>query len=153
MTADVATDLLRGLAEDLDERGIAVWSGEGSPVSSTGGLPGVSLRQLPPQPAFIVTLADYGQELNARLTDQGISVNVRIRSDAGPSKASLIAQQITNAWHALGRYRFGIGTDHELRITDVQWQSETAIGPDASGRHERSVNFLVLFNRPGTTRE
>jgi hypothetical protein len=153
MTTDVATDLLLGLAEDLDERAIAVWSGESAPVVSTGGLPGVSLRQLPPQPTFIVTLADYGQALNAKLTDQTISVNVRIRSDAGPSKASLIAQQITNAWHALGHYRFGIGTDHELRVTDVQWQSEVALGPDQGGRHERSVNFLVLFNRPGTNRE
>jgi hypothetical protein len=153
MTADVTTDLLIGMAEDLDERGIAVWSGEGSAVTSTGGLPGVALRQLAPQPAFIVCLTDYGQAMNAKLTDQSTSVNVRIRSDAGPGKASLIAQQITNAWHALGRYRFGIGTPHELRVTDVQWQSETALGPDTTGRHERSVNFLVLLNRPGTTRE
>lgn len=153
MTADVMTDLLIGMAEDLEARGVANWAGEGAPVVVSGGLPGLTLRQLPPQPAFVVCLADYGQALNAKLTDQTTSVNVRIRSDAGPSRASLIAQQITDAWHALGRYRFGIGTDHELRITDVQWQSETALGPDTNGRHERSINFLVLFNRPGTTRE
>jgi hypothetical protein len=153
MTADVTTDLLKGMAEDLDQRAIAIWSGEGAAAVSTGGLPGVTLRQLPPAPTFIVVLADYGQSMNARLSDQTVSVNVRIRSDAGPSRASLIAQQITNAWHALGHFRFGIGTDHELRVTDVQWQSEAAIGPDTGGRHERSVNFLVLLNRPGTTRE
>lgn len=153
MTADTHTDLLLGLAEDLEARGIANWAGEGAAAVASGGLPGVTLRQLPPQPAFVVCLVDYDASMNARLTDSGINVNVRIRSDAGPSKASLIAGQITNAWHALGHYRFGIGTDHELRITDVQWQSETALGPDTNGRHERSVNFLVLLNRPNTTRE
>lgn len=153
MTADVTTDLLIGMAEDLDARAIAEWSGESAAAVSSGGRPGVTLRQLAPAPALQVCLADYGQAMNAKLTDQTISVNVRIRSDAGPSKASLIAQQITNAWHALGHYRFGIGTDHELRVVDVQWQSEAALGPDTSGRHERSMNFLVLLNRPGTTRE
>jgi hypothetical protein len=153
MTADVTTDLLLGMAEDLEARAIGNWAGEGAAVVASGGLPGIALRQLPTAPAFVVCLADYGQDMNARLTDQTTSVNVRIRSDAGPSRASLIAQQITNAWHALGHFRFGIGTDHELRVTDVQWQSEVALGPDTNGRHERSVNFLVLFNRPGTTRE
>lgn len=153
MTADVTTDLLTGMAEDLDQRGIVNWLGPDTPAASMGAVPGLTLRQLPPQPALIVCLADYGQALNAKLTDQTTSVNVRIRSDAGPNRASLIAQQITDAWHALGRYRFGIGTDHELRVTDVQWQSEAALGPDTTGRHERSVNFLVLFNRPGTIRE
>jgi hypothetical protein len=153
VTADVATDLLIGMAEDLHERGIVNWAGEGSAAVASGGLPGLTLRQLPPQPAFIVCLADYGGTRNARLTDSTIQLNVRIRSDAGPSRASLLAEQITNAWHALGHFRFGIGTDHELRVTDVQWQSEAPLGPDTSGRHERSLNFLVLLNRPGTTRE
>lgn len=153
MTADTATDLLTGVAEHLHDSGIVNWTGEVAPAASTGGLPALTLRQLAPTPVFMVTLFDYRVSANARLTDSVIGLNVRIRSDAGPSRASLIGGQIFLALHALGHFRFGIGTDRELRVTDVQWQSESQLGPDTSGRHERSANYYVLLNQPLTTRE
>lgn len=153
MTADTATDLLTGIAEHLHDSGVVNWAGPGVAAATAGALPGLALRQLPPQPAFVVCLFDYRVSAHARLSDATIGVNVRVRSDAGPSKASLVSQQIFLALHAIGRFRFGIGTDHELAVTDVQYQSETQLGPDSGGRHERSTNFYVLLNLPGTTRE
>lgn len=153
MTTDTPTDLLVGLAEHLGASGVGVWGGLNGAVQSVGGLPGIALFQIPSAPALVIALNTYRVDANARITDSIIGVNVRVRSDTGPARASSIAQQVFLALHALGRYRLGAATDHELRITDVQWRSEASIGPDGAGRHERSANYYVLLNEPGTTRE
>jgi hypothetical protein len=153
VTADTPTDLLTGVAELLHAAGVGNWAGDSAPVVSAGGLPGIVLRQLPSQPAFVLCMFDYRVGADARLTDSMIGINVRVRSDTGPSRASMVLQQVFLQLHALGRYRLGAGTDHELRVTDIQWQSESPIGPDTSGRHERSANYYALLNQPGTTRE
>lgn len=149
MSADTGTDLLAGLAQHLHTAGIVNWAGLAGVAAAAGGLPAITLRQLPSEPSFCVTLFDYRVAASARLTDSVIGVNVRVRSDAGPGKASLVANQIFLAWHALGRVTLSTG----LMLTDLQHQSETQLGPDSNGRHERSSNFYALLNQPLTTRE
>jgi hypothetical protein len=149
MSADTGTDLLAGLAQHLHNAGIVNWAGLSGVAVATGELPAITLRQLPSEPAFCVTLFDYRVTANARLTDSVLGVNVRVRSDVGPSKASLMANQIFLAWHALGRVTLSTG----LILTDLQHQSEAQLGPDGNGRHERSSNFYALLNQPLTTRE
>lgn len=153
MTADTPTDLLVGIAKLLHDAGVVNWAGLEASAAAAGGLPALTLRQLPQAPSFVVTLFEYGVTASARLTDRVLGVNIRVRSDAGPSKASLVAQQIFLELHARGRTVLNAGTDRELRITDLQHQSESQLGPDGNGRHERSVNYYALLNQPGTTRE
>jgi hypothetical protein len=149
MTADTPTDLLVGIAQLLHDAGVVNWTGVAGVAATAGGLPACTLRQLPSDPVFVVTLFEYAVTANARLTDLVQGVNFRIRSDAGPGRASLVSNQIFLALHAIGRRTLSTG----LGITDLQRQSEAQLGPDGNGRHERSVNYYALLNQPSTSRD
>lgn len=154
MTADTPTDLLVGIAEELHAAGVGLWGGLNTVVTSSPTLPAIVLRQLPSEPAFVLALYHYRVSADAKLTDSIIGVNFRARSGTkNPGPASVALEGVFLRLHALGRFRFGIGTDHELRITDMYWQSEADLGPDTNGRPERSANYYVQLNQPGTTRE
>lgn len=154
MTADTPTDLCVGIAEELAAAGVGLWAGAGAVAVSSPVLPAIVLRQLPGAPAYALALYPYRVSADVKLTDSLIGVNFRVRSGStNPGPASLTLEAVFLRLHALGRFRFGIGTDHELRITDMYWQSETDLGPDTNGRPERSANYYVQLNQPGTTRE
>lgn len=154
MTADTPTDLLVGIAEELHAAGVGLWGGLTGVAASSPTLPAIVLRQLPSEPAYVLALFHYRLAADAKLTDTLIGVSVRARSGTkNPGPASVALEGVFLRMHALGRFRFGIGTDHELRITDMYWQSEADLGPDGNGRPERSANYYVQLNQPGTTRE
>jgi hypothetical protein len=154
MTADTPTDLLVGIAEELHAAGIGLWGGLTGAISASPTLPAIVLRQLPSEPSFVLALYHYRLAADAKLTDSLIGVNFRVRSGTkNPGPASFVLESVFLKLHALGRFRFGIGTDHELRITDMYWQSEADLGPDTNGRPERSANYYVQLNQPNTQRE
>jgi hypothetical protein len=154
MTADTMTDLLVGIAEQMAAAGVGTWNGLDGVAAEAGGLPAIVLRELPSSPDFVIALYEYRLGADARLSDTLIGVNFRVRSGTrSPTPAAAAAGRIFLALHALGRFRLAPGSDHELRITDMYWQSEADIGPDGNGRPERSINYYVQVNQPGTTRE
>lgn len=154
MTADTPTDLLVGIAEQLHAAGAGIWNGLAGLAAEASGLPAIVLRELPSSPGFVLALYHYRVSADARLTDSIIGVNFRARSGSkNPGPASLTLERVFLSLHALGRFRLGPGTDHELRVTDMYWQSEADLGPDSNGRPERSANYYVQLNQPGTARE
>lgn len=154
MTADTPTDLCIGIAEELAAAGVGLWGGLNAVATASPTLPAIVLRQLPSEPAYALAIYPYRVSADAKLTDSVIGINFRARSGStAPGPASVALEGVFLRLHALGRFRFGIGTDHELRITDMYWQSETDLGPDGNGRPERSANYYVQLNQPGTTRE
>jgi hypothetical protein len=154
MTTDTPTDLLVGIAEELHAAGVGLWGGLTGVAASNGVLPAIVLRQLPSEPAYVLCLSHYRLTADAKLTDTLIGINARARSGTkNPGPASLAIEAMFLRLHGLGRFRFGIGTDHELRVTDMYWASEADLGPDSNGRPERSANFYVQLNQPNTTRE
>lgn len=144
--ADPQTLLLSGLAQVLAEAGVGNWSPGAVPASEA--LPLIVLRALPERPERVISLTDYGQVLDGRLTDATISVNVRLRGTRSPGDVAEMAWGVASAWHALGRRLLPSGID----VVDVQWSSEAQLGPDGAGRHERSVNYTVRWNVPGQPR-
>jgi hypothetical protein len=145
MSDDFATDLLTGLAELLATAGVGHWSPTG--VVTATDLPTIALRQTPDRPDQVITLSDYTAVASPRLSDSETAVNFRIRGTRSPNACSSIAEKIWRALHALGRTTLGTAPD-EVMVGDVQYRSAVQVGPDANGRHVRSVNYVVLHNRP-----
>lgn len=145
MSDDKVHDLLVGVAEMLDGFAIGEWSPTAAPVAGSQ-TPLIVLRAFPPQPERIISITDYGNVADARTTEFETLINIRIRGDRASATASGISARIFEALHALGRYTLGTAPN-QVKITDIQWRSETSLGPDSIGRTERSLNYAVLWNR------
>jgi hypothetical protein len=140
MSADPITDALTGLAELLAAWDAGRWNGIG-----TG--PAVFLRVVPQEPEECITLNSYQLAADARLSDTLTGINVRIRAGRNPNVVHGFAAAVYSTFHALGYHTLGTAPN-QIKITDLYWQSEALIGPDANGRHVLSVNYYLQFNRP-----
>ncbi len=146
MSDDALTDLLVGVAELLDAQGAGDWSGLDGPAPTSALATAITLRQTPIAPDRSITLTDYAVSASARLTDTITGLNVRCRGDRSPSSASAVAGKVYLALQALGRATLGTAPNQVI-VSDIYWQSEAQVGPDANGRSVRSVNYYVRWNR------
>jgi hypothetical protein len=128
--------LLAGVGQALGAAGVGAWS----PSSVPAGAWPISIDTTPPTAAMSITLAEYSLGADPKLSDRLVGLNVRVRGDRTPATARDKAADIYGVLQGLRTLPNG------QRITQIFWQSEAQIGPDANGRHERSINFYVQMN-------
>lgn len=135
MTSPISLMLL-GVAQALGDAGVGAWSPSAVP---SGAWP-IIIDTTPPTVATSITLTEYGLGASPRLSDRVIGLNVRVRGDRAPATVRDKAADIFAILQ--GRRTLPNGQ----RITQVFWQSEVQLGPDANGRHEMSINYYVQMN-------
>lgn len=140
-------NLLTGVAELLDTDGVGTWSPSAAYAAADTA---ISLINLPQAPDKVVCLADYRVTADPALTDSVIGLQVRIRGDRDPRTVMNLSEAVYDCLHGLTHAQLGTAPNR-VQVVRIAWQSESTLGPDANGRHERSINFYVMVNRPDPT--
>ncbi len=136
---------LRGLAEHLAANGIGTWRPDGP---YTAGETGIAIRSIPPAPDRIITLASYPVSTGpTNLADFTVGVQFRIRGTGNPDTSEDIASALFELLDSSGRQTWGTAPN-EVVIVDAWQQSYGALGNDAQGRWEASVNYYIQAMRP-----
>lgn len=98
-----------------------------------------------PDRALAVTVYDRSENPDPNLPDLVLAVQVRARGRVtDPLECDDLAEDARLALHQVHRVTWG-----DLRIERIYWFSGGHIGPDESGRQERSDNYRMVLQRPG----
>lgn len=140
------TDLLDGLAADLDDAGIATYD-PGGPYTD-GDPPVVTIGGTPPHPDRAAALMAYPVDDDYKLSDSVVAVQVRTRGTIDPRTVERLADDVFDRWHGV------MATDYGGVYVVAMWrQSGAQLGRDDSGRWERSDNYYLTIHRSSTHRE
>lgn len=136
-------NLLAGVAELLAAAGAGVWQPDGSAYAD--GDTALVVGALPQGPARAVALSLYPVTDHPVLNDVVVGLQARIRgAAAGDTRpTSDTADDLYQALHGLRNLRVG-GID----VVQITRQSGAQLGPDASGRDERTENYYIQAARP-----
>ena len=135
----LTSDLLIGLATDLNTQGLATYDG------GVGG--NVFFKELPASPDRAVALTAYASSDEAAENLSMIRVQFWFR---GVTDDTLDCDDMADAVFAWlqglqGRTYGTVHLTHALRVSTVQ------LGMDAQRRNERSDNYSVFVNTPSTS--
>lgn len=131
------TDLLYGLAVDLDELEVGVWR-PGAPYTATER--GIVLNDLPEDPDEVVSLSHYADaEVGTYRRDVEsvvtfVQIRLRVRSNADGRD---LQDLIRDRYH---RRRLALGPTGAIVVTGRQ-QSRGPLGPDQNSRWLFTQNF------------
>jgi hypothetical protein len=139
------TDLLRGLAQFLNDQGIGVvYKPDGGYVA---GDTGVFFKGLPTSPNRVVAISAYGATDEAKIALSHLRVQFWFRGNPDDSlDVDDLGDAVFQAMQGLEHQTFG--TAHvvqALRVSSVQ------LGIDGSKRSERTDNYALDVNVPTTT--
>lgn len=141
-------DLLTGLAHLLHVAGVGNFTPT-EPATESGGLPAITLINLPPGPDRVICLTDYPLQADPALTEVTIGIQVRVRGTRDPLVASGIRDAAYDALHGISGLTLSTG----LHLVHMYWVSESPIGPDELDRYERTINYYVNANRAAGRQE
>lgn len=131
------SDLLNGIASDLDAQGIAN-------LDPTAG--NVFFKELPPAPDNAVALTAYSSTDEPKVAASSVRVQFWFRGDVDNSLSCDDTADATFEFFQ-GREDFTYGSVHvvqALRISSIQ------LGADPQRRHERSDNYQFDLDLPLT---
>lgn len=138
------TDLLTGLAVYLDAQGVATWRPDGS--AYTAGETGIVIRDIPEQPARLITLASYPLEHLRGMQDLLIGVQIRVRGlPRSPGDCDDLADRVFEELDSIGHTTWG-----GVEIVDCNRQSHASLGADGQHRWSASHNYYVDAMRATT---
>lgn len=139
----VESDVLTGLAQLLNDLGLATYKPAGGYLSTDVA---VVFGELPTAPDTAVGLTLYGSTDEVKENLSHLRVQVWTRGAANNSLgASAIASPIFDALQ--GREGFDLGSVHVIQMYRT---SMMPMGVDASKRYERSDNYVLDVNTPLT---
>lgn len=139
------SDLLTGIAIDLDAAGIGVYRPSGA---YQPGEIAIVIRAIPQAPDQLITLATYAVDNGLRgMADHTTGVQMRIRGTDDPDVADGIADQIFDRYDSSGRL-----TLNGIPVVDMWRQSYTPLGQDGNRRWELSHNYYIEAMRPTANR-
>jgi hypothetical protein len=134
------TDLLGGLAQLLEDAGIAQWQTTGAYGS---GQPPIFVGVQPESPDDCFTITATGAT-DTVLGDEELRVQLRARGGIGDTLAPLrMLDQARDVWHMIRGQ--SVGGIHVARLLRV---SMGPLGTDANQRTEYTSNYLVYATRP-----
>lgn len=138
-----SNDLASGIAQLLEDDGIAVWSPTGT---YTADQLGIYLETVPETKDRLITLSLY--DVSEPIAgDSIIGLQVRIRLPGqDPRPINDLDDSIKTALN--GR----AFTANGIRVSLCQWQSGTTLGPDNSKRRNKSANYHLTVLRPSPHR-
>lgn len=146
MNAPSDAQVLRALAQHLEDQGLAVYADVYPP--SEGALPAVTFGRLPSAPILAVALNRYNTDARADSANPTIRVQLRYRA-----KKYLTVEQIADdTWKAI-RFNESPDLTSEPRLWPggVRVQSCVRVisapsEPDANGNWERADSFEMILN-------
>ncbi|HLS39219.1 MAG TPA: minor capsid protein [Ornithinicoccus sp.] len=134
------TDLLRGVAELLEDAGVGVYD-ETGPLPAEGT--GIVLGRLPDGPDRALGLTTY-PVADDYSTDSITGVQARMRAGTAPLDVLDLSDAVFDVLHNRRRW------DARGVRVEISWRnSEAWIGQDASGRMERTANYYFRTVRSG----
>lgn len=136
MTSPISA-MLTGVAQLLDAAGVGSWNAS---AVAAGAWP-IAIATTPPNADQAITLTDYTLAADPKLSDRLVGLQLRFRGGTAPA---VVRDRAELAYAALQGFRGALPNGQ--RVVQIFWQSETQIGPDANGRHVRSVNYYVQMN-------
>lgn len=135
----ITSDLLTGLAEDLNAQGLATYTG------GAGG--NVFFKALPTSPDRAVAITAYASQDDATMNLSTIRAQFYFRGD--PNDATDVDDLADAVFLWLqglqGRDYGSVYLTHALRVSTIQ------MGIDDSKRSERSDNYVLTCNLPQTS--
>lgn len=139
------SDLLVGVAQQLDADGVAVWNPSGVYADNEIGIVIGPPSQKPPS---LVALTVYNSADDPATSDSTVFLQVRTRApDDDPRKADDLDDGVFNALQGLR------ATINGVRLVYGKRNSSAPIGIDGSGRQERTSNYELMVHRPSPHRE
>ena len=136
-------DLVTGVAELLDAAGAGVWNPTGIyDVDDTAIVVGPTIPQTPDR---IVCLTPYPVEDTPGLPEVVIAIQVRCRGTTVPRTAEDQADAVYDVLHGASGLTLG-----GVPVAQMWRQSSAPLGPDTSGRAERSDNYYLRAARSAT---
>lgn len=137
-----STDLLAGVAQMLDDAGIATYNETGV---YTAGQVGVFFSVMPDQPDRCVVLEDYGvsDQIEQAMSTRGIQF--RVRGDADPFPVKQMRDAIFVLFHNATRFALG-----SVYVDQMYQHSSIALGRDQANRWIESLNFYADLDLPAT---
>lgn len=144
--AGFTTDLLTGLAVELQAAGIGSWDEAGIYADSETG---IVLGNVPQSPPRIITLSAYGVSDHPTLSDSVVGVQVRCRWEGeDPRPVDDLADRVYNHLH--GKVAMELTTG--VVIIQCLRQSASPLGQDANKWWSNVQNFYASVWRPSTNR-
>lgn len=142
-------NLLVGLAEWLAAGNVGTWPGLGGTYDPAATVPVISVRALPDRPdrAIAITLYSVADGDDAGLADVLTALQVRARGTTDPTVVDDVADAVFDRIHGLSMVTLG-----GVHVTLIRRQSGALLGPDESGRWERTDNYYLHAARPNTYR-
>lgn len=144
---DFQTNLLTGLAADLDAAGIGTW--EDAYVYGASDV-AIVLGNIPQAPDNVITLTAYGVSDSPNLSTSVIGVQVRCRT-AGQDKRVLddLTDSIFYRWH--GRTTWTLSTGVFI-VQCLRNSGPASLGQDQNNRWADTSNYYVTVHRPSANR-
>lgn len=139
-----STNFLTGLAEYLAAGNVGTWTPVGV-FDPAATVPPISLRALPDAPdrAIAVTTYPIAEGDDAGLADVLTGLQVRTRGTTDPTTVDDVADAVFDRIHGASMLTLG-----GVHVTLIRRQSGALLGPDDSGRFERTDNYYVHAARP-----
>jgi hypothetical protein len=138
------TDLVTGLAELLHVEQAGTWSPTAALVE---GVTGIVAGAMPSQPSKLIALTLYPVADDPALSDATIGCQIKMRGDRNTATVADMAEAVFNVLHGLTHMDVG-APGARVHINQMYRKSYTDLGPDDSGRFERSENYWIEVNRP-----
>jgi len=147
MTAGFQTNLLTGLATDLQTGSIGTWSTAGvyTPTQT-----GIVLDVVPQTPDRIITLTDYPVSDDVSGPDSVVGIQVRCRwGGADPRLVKDLADLIFQRWQNMCNVTLTGGV---YVVQCLRQSGPVSLGQDANLRWSNSTNYYLKVGNPATNR-
>jgi hypothetical protein len=142
------TDLIAGMAADLDAAGIGTYRASG--IYTTGEV-GITVCAVPPVPDDLIALTPYPVDDTTAAPYEGacsvlLGVQVRLRAGTDPRSILDRAEAVYGRWHMREGAVFG-GVP-----VGLLWRASQAwMGADSNNRQELSANYYARVDWPAPT--
>lgn len=140
-------DLLRGVAQLLDDAGVGSWDESGVYPAEAIGIVLGPLAQTPDNQVALSTYPVADDPANSD-TVTGLQVLTRA-AGMNPTATADLTDAVFNALHGLHDHTLPTG----VRVVYSVRRSGTSLGVDGDGRHRDSSNYYVTTHRASPHRE
>lgn len=140
------TDLLAGVAQLLEDEGVATWNPAGA-YPADARRP-IMMGVVPSGPDEVLTLTAYGITDDPSLSDSVHGMQVRGRAGRDPRTVDALLDDVFDVLHGL----HGVDLPGGIRLELALRRSWTPLGADDNSRHERSDNYALTVHRPSPNR-
>lgn len=135
------TDVLEGMAHDLDAAGAGVYRGPDGVFAPGEEVRAIVFSVMPDSPSEAIVLTRY-DDAPGILAINEVLVQIRCRVGLNPFDGEDLVDRIRDTFHNRTYVTYGAA-----RFNRIVQESFGPLGPDDNGRFEYSQNFKLTGNR------